>query len=208
MENAIQKFQRNSESLPSVPTANDVARVRLDDNYPKYREVPLGERLFWLSKTVASVHTLAKVDISGRDSTRYAAALDSMMMDNQYMADLTQPEIVDAFRSGLFGAYGEYYGLSAISMYKFLDGYINSEKKREAAGIVRKTREGMLKERRERERAQEQARIRAEMEEAKRNGTFVPTGRAWFRPMKAETDSEEHRERVRLQAEKIMSGNI
>ena len=50
--------------------------------------------------------------------------------------------------------------------------------------------------------------VRQEMEEAKRNGTFVPTGNFNFRMHSvSDEDAEAHREKVRRQAEEILRRN-
>ena len=206
----IQIFQTNN-NLPAVPTANDIAKVRLDTvHYPRYSTVPQNARVFWMSGAILRTAKLRNAEITAKEATIYAGVLDGMMINDQYMADLTQPEIEDAFKNGIFGLYGEYYGFSAVCLYQFLDGYINSDKKLEAAEIVRKTKAEIRAEKTKAEYEAEQRRIREEIEEAKRNGTFVPTGKAWFKPKSVDeaiAESEAHREKVMRQAQEILSQN-
>lgn len=68
-----------------------------------------------------------------------AYALDGFIMDDHYASDYTLPEIKDAFKRGMMGDYGDYYGLTAESLFGFLRGYLVSPKKREATEIVRKS---------------------------------------------------------------------
>ena len=115
--------------------------------------------------------------------------------------------VTDEERGRVFGLFGDYYGLSAPSLYGFVNGYLDSAKKVEASKIIRRTRIEELEERNRAEREAEQRKIREEIEQAKRDGTFVPTGNAWFQPKKVKDaiDSSEHREKIRRQAEEIMN---
>lgn len=206
MEQQLQIYQTNS-SVP-VPTAESLAAVRMNPaKYPHYDTLPQPVRIKWMTKKVMAMNKLRHNDITANEALIDATMLDSRMMQDQYIRDLTLPEIEDAFNDGMFGEYGEYYGVTAITLYGFLDGYINSDKKREAAAIVRKSKSEERAEKTKREYEAEQRKIRAEIEEAKRNGTFVPTGRAWYKPQSVDcaiAESEAHREKVRKQAEEIL----
>ena len=202
----IQIFRRNSDNLPAVADARSLAQIRLHpERYPRYSSVPREARIEWLSFEILKYYKLSHMKPA--DTTVDAVALDEMMTRDQYIADLTQPEIDEAFRNGIFGRYGEFYGVTAMSLYGFLEAFIGSAEKREAAELVRKAkREDARREEEERERRK----IRAEIEEAKRNGTFVPTGRAWYSPKKVDDallesdNSAAHREKIRRQAEEIL----
>ena len=190
-----------------VPTAQALAQVRMNPSFPKYGEVMQGTRVKWLARKVIELGKLRHAEVTATEAMVDATALDARMMQDQYMRDLTFPEIEDAFSDGLFGVYGEYYGITAMALYQFLDGFINSDKKRDAAELVRKTKAQERAEQTKREYEEQQRRIRAEIEEAKRNGTFVPTGSAWYKPQSADdaiAESEAHREKVRRQAEEIL----
>ena len=198
---AIQLFRTNSD-LPALPTAEALAAVRTDPRYPHYSSVPKRDRVRWLSLQIMELQKLKHIKPTADSALLDAAALDERMMGDQYAADLTQPEIEQAFKDGLCGDYGDYYGINAPSLYGFIREFIGSEKKRDAAALVMKSRE----EKRRREAEEERRKILEEMEEAKRNGTFVPTGRAWYRPESVDTavDSEEHRRKVQEQARQIL----
>lgn len=198
---AIQTF-RTSSDLPAIPTAEALAAVRTDPRFPRYSAVPKRDRVRWLSLQIMELQKLKHVKPTADTALLDAAALDERMMGDQYAADLTQPEIEQAFKDGLFGDYGDYYGINAPSLYGFIREFIGSEKKRDAAALVMKAHE----ERRRREAEEERRKIREEMEEAKRNGTFVPTGRAWYRPESVSnvTDSSDHRKMIEEQAREII----
>lgn len=206
--NGIQQWTSSSGAVARIDTPRSLADIRLDEvRFPRYKSIPQPERLKWMSAEIKTLAELARIrDIDGRNSILMAVPLDEMLMDEPAMADLTLPEFHDAFRSGVFGKYGEFYGISAPNLFGFVRSFLESEKKLEATKIVRKTKEEALAERNRREREAEQAKIRAEMEEAKRNGTFVPTGRAWYKTESvAEVmDTSEHRKRVMEQAKEIL----
>ena len=206
---AIQTQTNNSNRLPALKDAAALALVRMDEkNYPRYRNIPLRDRGKFLAGQIQYLASIMRIkDFDQREPILMAQALDEMMGEDRDMMDLTLPEIADAFKSGVFGLYGEFYGLTAPNLFGFLNSFLESEKKREAAGIVVKSREQAYRERVAAEREARQRQIREEMEEAKRNGTFVPTGKAWFEPKKVEDlerESAAHREKVRRQAREIM----
>ena len=205
MEQKIQIYQTN-DSI-AIPTAESIAAIRLNPEYPRYESIQQQARLKWMAKTVMKLNKMRHNDITANEAMIDAAALDARMMQDMYMKDLTLPEIEDAFNDGMFGVYGEYFGITAMTLYGFLDGFINSEKKAEAAKIIRKTKDQLRAEKTKREYEEQQKKIMAEIEEAKRSGTFVPTGRVWYKPKTVDnaiSESDEHREKVRKQAEEIL----
>ena len=200
---------RKNNEVPAIATTDALVAIRLDEKrYPRYKNIPQAARLEWMATEIKTLSEILRVkDFDGRVAIMTAAALDKMVMQEFYMSDLTLPEIHDAYENGIFGLYGEFYGINAPSLYGFLDGYIHSDKKIEAAKKVIKTKEEIRAEKSRLEREAEQRKIRAEIEEATRNGTFVPTGKAWFKPEKVDdviAKDAEHREKVRRQAEEIM----
>ena len=185
MNNQLQ-ILTSSNGRPSLPTAESIATIRLDEKrYPRYRTLPHASRLEWLASEIKALAELSRLkEFNGKEAVLAAAVLDEMLMQTEAMADLTFPELHEAFRGGVFGIYGEYYGLTAPSLYGFVDRYLDSEKKMEASKIVQKTKAEILIEKRRAEREAEQRKIREEIEQAKKDGTFVPTGRGWWNPKK------------------------
>ena len=216
MEDKTRQLQvrtNNNVALPAIATAMSLADIRLNEKqFPRYKNIPQPQRIEWLAGEIKTLAEITRIkDFGGRDAIMMAGVLDEMILQEFYMADLTLPEIHDAFKCGVFGKYGEFYGISAPNLYGFLESFINSDKKREAAELVRKTKAQMRAERTRMEYEAEQRKIRAEIEEAKRNGTFVPTGKAWYKPKSvndAITESEEHRAKIRQQADAILRGSI
>lgn len=209
METTLQLRTNNKGSeLPAVRTAQDLVDIR--KRYPGYRLLPQPARLEWLASEALVLASVTRLrDFGGKDAAALAAALDEALMEDGATASLTLPELHDAFRAGIFGRFGEYYGMSAPSLYGFARKYLDSEKKRDASEIESETAAKTYAEKRRAEREKEQRKIRAEIEKAKRDGTFTPTGRAWFQPKKVKdvTDDAEHRERVLRQAREILSGD-
>ncbi len=127
-----------SNSLPSVREPNTLASIRLDERrHPHYATIPLNARRQWLSAEIVKLnmlkHQRPDPDILELDTV----ALDEYIMADTLVRDLTQAEIDFAFRSGLKGDYGEYYGLTADSMFGFLEGFLHTPEKKEAARLVR-----------------------------------------------------------------------
>lgn len=211
MEKTTQLQVRTNSELPSVATAQDIARVRLDETrYPHYADLEPASRMRWLAEQVKYLASVARIrDYDAREAILTATALDDMIVREKAVGSLTLPEMVDSFKSGLFGLYGEFYGLSAPNLYGFLVDYIGSDRKKAATAIVFEEKKRMAEERKRAEKEEEQRRLREEIEEAKRNGSFVPTGKAWFEPktVKEAVDESAHREMVRKQAREILNAH-
>lgn len=207
--NQALQLQTSSNPVPTIPDVQALAAIRMDEaKYPRYRNIPKPARLDWLAKQFKYICSLARIkDFDAREAILMATALDEMMMEYKDMADLTKPEIADAFKGGVFGLYGEYYGLTAPALYQFLCKYIESPKKVEAHDLIVKSKKDEYQERMAAERDMMQRKIREEIAEAKRTGAFVPTGQAWFKPQTVNeaVDSSAHREKVRQQAREILS---
>lgn len=203
MNNKLQLSTSNSQ-LPALNTPEDIAAVRLDERrYPRYGNVPQPARVKWLAEQAKTLAAIARIrDFDAKEAIATAVALDEMMTKNEAISALSIVEVAEVFKEGVFGSYGEFYGLSAPNLYGFLRSYLESEKKQAATAIVRKSYE----ERKKAEKDEMLRRIRAEIEEAKRNGSFVPTGRVWFQPRKVDDvlADDEHRKRVRAQAQEIL----
>ena len=194
----------------TISSPQSIAAVRMDRRrFPLYRDLPEKERQMWLARQFLHLASISRMrEYTADEATVGAVALDERIADSAELSGLTAPEIEYAFRNGVFGAYGEYYGLNAISLYGFLEGYFKSEKKAESTRLVREAREAAIRNEAEAERA----RIRAEMEKAKRDGTFVPTGRFDFgraaKSVNEALSTAEHRKRIEQQARDIKSGKI
>jgi len=206
---AVSVWTSSSASV-KVTDAESIVAIRQDrEHYPRYRDIPAKERQRWLAKQFFSLASISRIkEYTADEATIGAVALDERMMDSDILASLTAPEIEYAFKNGIFGMYGEYYGLNAISLYGFLESFIGSEKKAESARLIREAKEREIRDEDEAYRAK----IRAEMEEAKRNGTFVPTGRFNFgraaKSVNEALNTEEHRAKIAQQARDILSGKL
>lgn len=164
--------------MPATTDASSIASVMLNEKrFPKYRNIPQQGRLGWMSAEIKTLASIIRVkDFDAREAVATSVVLDDMIMQDRFLSDLTLPEIHSAFRNGVFGLYGEFYGIgiSSPNLYGFLNSYLVSDKKVDANKIVRQQKEKEYEARKQKEREEEQKRLRAEIEEAKRNGTFVP----------------------------------
>ena len=206
--NSSIQLRTSNDNTPAIATPQALAEIRMDERrYPHYCNIPVQVRLKWLANQIQYLVSITRIrDFEAREPIVMATSLDEMITRDSDMAGLTLPELADAFKNGVFGLYGEFYGLTAPSLYGFIDKFLSSEKKKEASAIVLKSREQSYEEKKAAEKEEMQRRIRAEIEEAKRNGSFVPTGKVWFKPQTVDDaiDSAAHREKVRRQAQAIL----
>lgn len=135
--NQIQAFRKNSD-LPVLRTAEEIAGVRLAPlRHPHYGSMPPEVRRAWLAEEIIKINMVKHIRPDKEMLSYDVTALDQYIMDDMVASDLTQAEIDRAFFLGIKGDYGDYYGLTADSLFGFLAGYIHSPEKREAARIVR-----------------------------------------------------------------------
>lgn len=128
-----------SNNLPAIPDAESLAALRLDKSVPRYKGVPKEARIGWLKERILTLSMIRHQSIEPWQVEFDAGVLDEFIMDDHFASNYTFPEIWDAFKRGMMGDYGDYFGLTAESLYGFIKGYFMSEKKRKATEIVRKT---------------------------------------------------------------------
>lgn len=131
-------IQLTSSNIPAIPDAEALASVRLNKSIPHYKDLVEGKRIVWLKEQIMSLNMIRHQMVEGWQVEVDAKTLDEFIMDDHFAKDYTFSEIKDAFKRGLMGDYGEFFGLTAESLYGFIRGYFMSEKKRKATEIVRK----------------------------------------------------------------------
>lgn len=128
-----------SNSMPDIPDAKSLAAVRLNKAVPHYKDLAQSKRITWLKEQILTLNMIRHQEVEDFQLEFDAKVLDEFIMDDQFVRDYCFPEIKDAFKRGLMGDYGDYYGITAESLYGFLRGYLMSEKKRKATKMVRET---------------------------------------------------------------------
>lgn len=192
----------------NIATADDLARLRLATDgagvriYPRYKDGRDEQRLSWLNKQFFGLALIAHQTVDPATIKVDLYTLDKEIMDHSILRELTLVEMQEAFRRGIFREYGEYYGLTAVSLVGFLKGFVRSDKKVAASSIIYK-----LEAKKEQE---ANARFFRELYQAEKEGKIeVPDFSAnrinGPQAKKTYTDEElaAHREKIRQQAEMI-----
>ena len=152
----------------SVGTAERLAAHLLDPRARRYRQGEDEKRKQWLFRQIGACYFIAHQKQPSWDAmTIDTDMLDASMMDDPTISNLTSVEIQDAFRAGVTGVYGEFYGISPKSLLGFLTSYIASEKKLDAHRLITHRQEQEDKEANER--------LWREIQEQKAKGMFVPS---------------------------------
>lgn len=152
-----------------VQTPELLAAHLLDPNVRRYREGVDGKRQQWLYRQIGACCLLAHTKVPSWDVlTIDTDMLDASMMEDPVIANLTTTEIQDAFRAGVTGVYGEFYGITPKSLLGFLKSYTVSEKKMEAHRLLTARNEKAEKEANERM-------WKELLRKQKEDGLFVPT---------------------------------
>lgn len=151
-----------------VGTVEKLAAHLLSPNARRYRRGDEDKRKQWLFRQIGACYFIAhQKQPSWESMTIDTDMLDASMMDDAVISNLTSVEIQDAFRAGVTGVYGEFYGISPKTLLGFLKSYISSEKKTEAHRLITRRQIAEDKEANER--------LWREIQEQKKNGMFVPT---------------------------------
>jgi len=125
-----------------IATADDLARVRLATDkdgmriYPRYKDGRDEQRLSWLNKQFFGLALIAHQGVDPATIKVDLFTLDREIMEHSVLRELTLVEMQEAFRRGIFREYGDYYGLTAVSLAGFLKGFVRSEKKVAASSII------------------------------------------------------------------------
>ena len=151
-----------------VGTAEMLAEHLLSPRARRYRQGEEDKRKRWLYRQMGACYFIAHQKLPSWDAmTIDTDMLDASMIDDPVISNLTSVEIQDAFRAGVTGAYGDFYGISPKSLLGFLKAYVASDKKIEAHRLITM--------RIERENREANDRLFAEIQKKKAEGMFVPT---------------------------------
>ena len=122
MEQQLITPTSNNAVIVSVQSLRDIRR-----NSPRYKDTAPEVRLRWLTNRIAYCnminHTRQDIEVFKVD----AAALDSAMIQDRAIADLTAPEISFAMYHGVMGEYGEYYGLTPRTFMGFFREFFKTD---------------------------------------------------------------------------------
>lgn len=151
-----------------IGTPEQLANHLLSPYARRYRQGEEVNRKRWLFQQIGACYFIAHQKQPTWDMmTIDTDMLDASMIDDPVIANLTSVEIQDAFRAGVTGVYGEFYGISPKTLLGFLKSYIASEKKLEAHRLITN--------RQDQEDREANERLWREIQEQKAKGMFVPT---------------------------------
>ena len=134
----------------SLATAAQVAAIMKDPSVRRYEGIPADERLRWIGSQIYALCAMThqkRPDPS--DVMMDAAFFDNAVMQDWGYRTMTLPEMQDAFRQGALGNFGEFFGMTSGSLVMFLDGFLKSDKRREARAIIKAEQDRKLKEKEE-----------------------------------------------------------
>lgn len=156
------------QTTNKVGTPEDLADHLLSPHVRRYRQGEEDKRKQWLYRQIGACYFVAHQRQPSWDAmTIDTDMLDASMMEDPAVSNLTSVEIQSAFRAGVTGMYGEFYGITPRSLMGFLKSYVSSEKKLEAHRIIAR--------RQEKEDREANERLWAEIQRKKAEGMFVPS---------------------------------
>ena len=202
---------RSNESVQSF-SPESLAELRRDKTHnPAFPTLPEKGRLQWLSTQLLFIaNTLRIKDYDVRDATLAAGLIDGEIREDTQLSRLSAQEINYAMVKGSIGRYGDFFGLTAKTIIDWLRAFCESSLSTEATAINNALWLESHKQKEQARREEEQRKLRAEIEEAKRNGTFVPQYHlpSIGKPVDTAEADRLHREKVLQQARDIRSGKL
>ena len=129
----MQIFRTNND----ISSPEKLACVISDTAIARYKEIPEAPRKLWLgSQIYALCMILHYQPPAALDVEIDSSFADQMIMEDETLRALKQVEMQEAFRRGISGEYGEFYGITASTLLRFLNGYRQSEKRAKAVAIL------------------------------------------------------------------------
>lgn len=189
MENKLIPIDRTNNSIVAA-TPEEIATLRLENQHLKYGYQPRRERLKFLEDELALCAMIKHEEIDDTMIPLEAQVLDDYLIDSQETRDLIPQELDYCFRMGIAGKFGQYYGLTPVSLYGFVQSYLRTRKKFEASFQERV----MSKDRTKPDRPIEISPVNNPVNKLSFNPNMVNDV--------IESD-DEHRMRVRMQAQQI-----
>ena len=203
-QTAVQ-ITRASNKIATPQQLADYRLARRPDGspmYPRYKDMDDMRRISWLGDQFFGLGALTHFQLTAALVAVDATVLDGKIMENSVLREMTLAEMQEAFNNGVFKEYGEYYGISSVTLFGFLKGFARSEKKVMASNLIR-----IAENRDERD---ANARFFRELHNAKLEGRISVTDLSDKRingkqEKKFYTDAElsAHREKIRQQAAEI-----
>lgn len=126
-----------------------------------------------------------------------ASFVNQTIMEDEGMRTLTLVEIQEAFRKGIMKEFGDYFGISPVSLVGFLKGFIQSPKRQKALSILVEKKQQRIEEEINREK-----RMFYESRVKDLKHPFWKSAKGAH--MKSEEDSFAHRKKIKEQRDAIM----
>ncbi len=203
-QTAVQ-ITRASNKIATPQQLADYRLARRPDGsplHPMYKDMDDMRRISWLGDQFFGLGALTHFQVTAANVAVDATVLDGKIMESSVLREMTLAEMQEAFNNGAFKEYGDYYGISSVTLLGFLKGFARSEKKAMASNLIRIAENRMEME--------ANARFFRELHNAKLKGRISVTDLSDRRingkqEKKFYTDEESaaHREKIRQQAEAI-----
>ena len=175
-----------------ISTPEKLAVVIADQSIARYKDIPEAERKLWIGSQIYGLCLILHYQApSPEDVMIDCHFADQMIMDDGGICCLKQVEMQEAFRRGVAGEYGEFYGVTAKSLIGFLKAYRKSGKRAEAISILEKGYKQTLKD--------EDELFWKTLVDAREKGFDIPVF-----PASPFEDDNQHKERIRRQREEIL----
>ena len=119
----------------------NLVEVRHDRvGYPRVESVEPEDAVHFLTLIVGRAATLRGVTMPEPMMRFTASAVLDYIMQDERFHDISFAEVDYAFRRGVYGAYGEMYGVNASSLIRCLESWVSSEEVMDAVAVARRER--------------------------------------------------------------------
>ena len=169
----------------------------MNPQIPRYAQLKKATRVNWMKDQILVLYYLRHIrDVNELDVLIDATSTDDAIMESPDFRCLTQIEIQDAFKHGINGEYGEFFGITTPTLVGFIKGYQKAEKWQKAKAIVYSEEQRKI--------ASEKEKENRLMYELRARNLQLPFWKSSRKNTVTPEESEAHRKKIQQQREEIL----
>lgn len=183
----------------SIASPEQLAAVISDPRIPKYHQLNEEERIRWLAEQINALYYMTHSSFNPNEVDLFIelSLINQTIMEDEEIRSLTLIEMEVAFKKGIMKEYGEYFGITPVSLVGFLKGFKKSPKRQRAITILLEKERQRIEEEKKRENRM--------LYEPRVKNLIIPFWKSKRGSHKiTEEESSAHRKKINEQREEIM----
>ena len=199
MQNHRQAAMQIFQTTNDISTPEKLAELISNPNVARYKDLPAEIRKIWIGTQIYALSLILHYQTPNPlDVDIDSAFADKLFMEEENgVSSLRQVEMQEAFKMGISREFGEFFGITPLTLLQFLKGYRQSVKRRMAISI--------LYGKQQEETISQEKRLEYELKAHQLQLPFWKSSRNKHEVTKEE--SEEHRRKIAQQREEILKNH-